>query len=105
MAVIGSALHGEFVVLEGAATVTERIQTGSVTAVSSTGITVKSADGFSATYVVGSDLDVSAFPTGSDVTVIARVRGTTATATSVAAARTTNTGGAAGGFGRSRAGS
>ena len=94
LSVIGSALHGEFVVADGSTTITERIQTGAVTAVSSTSLTVKSTDDFSATYVIGSWLDVSGFPTGTNVTVVAKVSGTTVTATSVTAARTATTGGA-----------
>ena len=102
MAVIGSALHGEFVVADGTATITERIQTGSVSSVSSTGITVESSDDFAATYVVGSGVDVSAYPAGTEVTVIAKVSGSTVTATSVTAARSTASG--AGGFGGGPAG-
>ena len=97
MAVIGGALHGEFVVPDGTATVTERIQTGLVTAMSSTGLSVKSSDGFSATYVLGSGVDVSAFPAGTDVTVIAKVSGSTVTAISVTAARSSAAAGGPGG--------
>ncbi len=98
LAVIGGALHGEFVVPDGTATVTERIQTGLVTAVSSTGLSVKSSDGFSATYVLGSGVDVSAFPAGTDVTVIAKVSGSTVTATSVTAARSSSAAAPGGSF-------
>jgi hypothetical protein len=86
MSVIGNALHGDFTVVEGTATVVERLQTGSVTEVSSSSITVKSTDGFTATYAVGSGLDLSAFTAGSSVTVLAKVSGKVATATSVTAA-------------------
>ncbi|MET3805411.1 hypothetical protein ABIB25_002412 [Nakamurella sp. UYEF19] len=58
-----------------------------------------STDDYSAAYTLTSDLDVSAFTTGTgtDVTVIAKVSGTTVTATSIAAARTA--GGISGGTG------
>ena len=85
---IGTALHGEFVVASGSSTVTERVQTGAVAAVSSTSITVKSTDDYSATYAVGSGLDVSPYTAGTDVTVIATVNGTAVTAFSITAAGT-----------------
>ena len=80
---IGGALHGEFVVADGTGTVTERLQTGSVTSISSSSITVLSTDRFTATYAVPSGVDVSALATGTTVTVIATVDGSTATVTSI----------------------
>jgi hypothetical protein len=50
----GQVLHGEEVVQHGTTYVTIDEQTGKVTAVTSTSITVKSSDGYTATYVVGS---------------------------------------------------
>jgi hypothetical protein len=52
-------LHGEFVVRgKGGKYVTADTQRGSVTAVSPTAITVRSADGFAATYAVNGDTRV-----------------------------------------------
>lgn len=83
------ALHGEYVVSDGNGGYrTERTQTGRVTAISGTALTVASDDGFSATYVVnsstvtgnGSDSTVTA---GTKVMVTATVVGGTATAVRV----------------------
>ncbi len=46
-------LHGEFVTKEKAGYVTMDAQRGSVTAVSPTSVSLKSTDGFTATYAVG----------------------------------------------------
>lgn len=48
----GQLLHGEEVVQQGTKVVTIEEQAGKVTAVSATSITVKSTDGYTATYVV-----------------------------------------------------
>jgi hypothetical protein len=48
----GQLLHGEEVVQQGTKVVTIEEQAGKVTAVSATSITVRSTDGFTATYVV-----------------------------------------------------
>jgi hypothetical protein len=59
------AVHGQFVVpKDGGGYQTVDTQRGSVTAVSSTSITVKSADGFSKTYQVSSDTIVDAHRDG-----------------------------------------
>jgi len=51
-----SALHGEFVVPDGAGGyVTDLTQTGVLTAVSDASITAKSADGFTQTYTISAD--------------------------------------------------
>src|SRR5258708_39143362 len=48
-----TSLHGEFVVPDGAGGyTTELTQTGSVTAISPTSITIRSEDGYSQTYVI-----------------------------------------------------
>lgn len=85
---VAGALHGEFVVADGTGTVTERLQTGAVTSVSSTSLTVQSTDDFTASYTVPSGTDVSALAAGTAVTVIARVDGSTLTVVSIAATRT-----------------
>jgi hypothetical protein len=54
-------LHGEVVVAkEGGGTQTVLVQKGTVTEVSATGVTVRSADGFTTAYVVDGDTKVRA---------------------------------------------
>ena len=85
------AVHGQFVVPKsGGGYQTVDTQRGSVTAVSATSITVKSADGFVKTYQVVSSTNVDAqrdgiatVKTGHQVAVTATVSGSTATAVSV----------------------
>jgi hypothetical protein len=85
------AVHGEFVVPKsGGGFQTIDTQRGSVTAVSATSITVKSADGFIKTYQVMSSTNVDAqrngigsVKTGHQVVVTATVSGGTATAVSI----------------------
>ena len=85
------AVHGQFVVPKsGGGYQTVDTQRGSVTAVSAASITVKSADGFTKTYQVTSTTNVdaqragiSSVKTGNQVTVVATVSGSTATAVSV----------------------
>jgi hypothetical protein len=87
----GGAVHGQFVVPKtGGGYQTVDVQRGKVTAVSSTSLTVKSADGFSATYAVSSSTIVDAqrdgigsVKDGNQVYVTATVSGSTATASSV----------------------
>jgi hypothetical protein len=109
-----NALHGDFVVSSGTGYATERLQTGTVTAVSATDITLKSKDGYTQTYVVGSGTTVdqgsdsiSKVANGNTVTVVAKVDGRTATATTIedttidtrARGGNTGQGGGPGGFG------
>jgi hypothetical protein len=85
------AVHGQFVVPKsGGGYQTIDTQRGSVTAVSATSITVKSADGFSKTYQVVSSTNVDAqrngiatVKTGHQVMVTATVSGSTDTAVSI----------------------
>lgn len=56
---LNAAIHSEYVVLEGSNYVTMAGQAGTVTDVSATSLTVKSEDGFSRTYAVGSDVQVT----------------------------------------------
>jgi hypothetical protein len=80
---LGAALHGTFVVSDGnGGYVTEETQTGKVTALSATSITVLSSDGYSRSYTVTSNA-VSGVATGHTVRVLATVSGQTATATRV----------------------
>ncbi len=86
MAALREALHGDFVVSNGSGGyTTERLQTGDVTALSATSVTLTSKDGYKQTYT----LDGSTQKTGdvkqgdTNVTVVAKVDGTTATATSL----------------------
>ncbi|WP_433089561.1 hypothetical protein ACQP1P_23715 [Dactylosporangium sp. CA-052675] len=91
MTTLGGALHGDFVVKgSNGQYVTERLQTGTVTAVSATSITAKSEDGFSTTFAVGEATKVNNgastiadVKTGATVTVIGTVSGSTATATEI----------------------
>lgn len=84
-------MHGQFVVPKsGGGYQTVDVQRGKVTAVSSTSVTVKSSDGFSATYAVSGSTIVDAqrdgigsVKDGNQVYVTATVSGSTATATSI----------------------
>jgi hypothetical protein len=86
------ALHGQFVVPKsGGGYQTVDVQSGQVTAVSTTSITLKSRDGYTKTYVVASSTMVDAqrdgigsVKAGNQVSVVATVSGATATATNVA---------------------
>jgi hypothetical protein len=83
------ALHGELVVPQedGTGTRTITVQSGSVTEVSATRLTVRSTDGFDATYVVSSSTrlaaggqGISAVEVGHEVMVVATKNGSTLTA-------------------------
>jgi hypothetical protein len=88
---LDGALHGDFVVSDGTGGyVTRRLQSGTVTAVSSTSITAKSADGYSTTFVVSSSTSVDNgvdaignVKTGDTVTVVGTVSGSTTTADTI----------------------
>jgi hypothetical protein len=90
----GGALHGEFVAKDkDGKIVTRVVQSGSVTAVSTTSITLKSEDGFTATYAVNGDTKVrvggdnaaiSGVKTGNTAWVIGTKSGDTSTATVLA---------------------
>lgn len=101
---LANALHGDFVVADGSGTQTMRLQTGELTAVASDSITVKSTDGYTATYAIGSGVDVSGLTQGATVRVVGTVAGDTATATSVTSGTAGSTGGVGGGQGQSGAG-
>jgi hypothetical protein len=85
------AVHGQFVVgKSGGGYQTVDVQTGKVTAVSTTSITLKSADGFTQTYVITSSTLVDAqrdgigsVKVGNQASLLATVSGSTATATSI----------------------
>lgn len=86
MAAVRDALHGDFVVSNGSGGyTTERLQTGDVTELSATSVTLTSKDGYKQTYT----LDSSTQKTGdvktgdTNVTVVAKVEGQTATAASL----------------------
>jgi hypothetical protein len=84
-------LHGQVVVAKpGGGDQTVDVQNGQVTAVSSTSITLKSSDGFTMSYAVASSTLVDAqrdgigsVKAGNQVSVVATVSGSTATATSI----------------------
>lgn len=56
---LNAAIHSEYVILQDSSYVTMASQAGTVTDVSSDSLTVKSEDGFSRTYAVGADVQVS----------------------------------------------
>jgi hypothetical protein len=88
-----NALHGEFVVKDkDGKIVTRVVQHGQVTAVSATSVTLKSEDGFTASYTVNSDTKVnvggssaaiSGVKTGNQAWVIATKSGDTSTASNL----------------------
>ncbi|MFD9888297.1 hypothetical protein ACFWY9_03070 [Amycolatopsis sp. NPDC059027] len=84
-AALRNALHGDFVVADrdGGYT-TERLQTGDITAISATSISLTSKDGYQQTYTIDSSTKKTGDPkTGQTVTVVAKVSGQTATATTI----------------------
>lgn len=98
-AALANALHGDFVVSVNGANVTDRLQTGTVTAVSATDITLKSTDGYTQTYTINASTSVDNgantigdVAKGNTVTVIAALSGSSATANTID--DTTLTGGA-----------
>jgi hypothetical protein len=102
---LGGVIHGQVTGPKpGGGYQTVDVQRGTVTAVSSSSLTVKSADGFSATYAVSSSTEVNAqaagiatVKTGDTVEVTATVSGGTATAASIIDA--TSIGSSRGSFG------
>jgi len=80
---LGKPLHGSYVTAkQGGGYQTVEVQQGTVTGVSATSITVKSADGFKQTYVVKPDTKVHAnkdgigsVATGDEVAVVALQNG------------------------------
>jgi hypothetical protein len=84
-----NAVHGEFTVSDGKGGYqTEIMQTGSVTAVSSTSLTAKSSDGYTKVYTINASTafgsgTVADIKTGDTVTVVATPSGDNATADSV----------------------
>ncbi len=87
----GDAIHGQLTEPKsGGGYQTVDVQRGTVTAVSSTSITVKSADGYSATYAVATSTEVNAqaagigtVKVGDSVELVATVSNGTATASSI----------------------
>ena len=77
-------IHGEAVVkaADGTYTTVSSIR-GTVSAVSSTSITVKAEDGFVATYVINADTEGADVKVADVVSVRGTVSGSTATATSI----------------------
>ncbi|NKQ56917.1 hypothetical protein HFP15_29000 [Amycolatopsis sp. K13G38] len=76
---LAGSLHGEYVVSDGnGGYTTELTQTGTVTELSATELTARSADGYTKTYTIGS-AGVSGIANGDTVTVTATASGNTAT--------------------------
>lgn len=87
-AAVGStSLHGEFVVPDGSGGYTAQLtQTGTVTAISPTSITVRSEDGYAQTYVIPStagNAGAPPFAVDDQVVVRATRNGQTATVTNI----------------------
>jgi hypothetical protein len=107
------ALHGQLVVPKsGGGYQTVDVQSGQVTAVSTTSITLKSADGYSKSYAVAGSTIVDAqrdgigsVKVGNQVTVLATVSGSTATATSITDVTLLPRGHGGFGYGRAKSGS
>ncbi|MFF0501302.1 hypothetical protein ACFYU5_33245 [Nocardia aobensis] len=88
MGMVGASLHGQFVIADGnGGYTTEITQTGTVTAVSDTSITAKSADNFSQTYTISGSTQHSDVKVGDTV----RIQGTEANGTATATAITSGT--------------
>jgi hypothetical protein len=84
--IVPPSLHGEYVVADGSGGYrTELTQTGAVTAISPTSITVRSQDGFAQTYVIPNTADGAGAPfaVGDQVVVHATRTGQTATVTNI----------------------
>ncbi len=58
---MGQAVHGEYVVQNNGQYVTELEQTGTITAVSGSQVTVKSVDGYVQAYAISSDTTIASF--------------------------------------------
>lgn len=92
---VTNALHGDFVVQTNTGGyATDRLQTGKVTRVSSTAISLTSPDGYASSYVVTTSTlinrgqtKITEVKTGDTVTVLATLSGKTATATTLIDAR------------------
>jgi hypothetical protein len=85
-AIGASSLHGEFVVADGAGGyTTELTQTGTVTAISTTSITVRSEDGYRQTYAIPNAAGSAGAPFAVDDQVVVRAtrNGQTATVTTI----------------------
>ena len=91
---LSAAVHAEYVVLEGTTYTSMAEQLGTVTEVSSTSVTVKSADGFTRSYALGDGVTVSAMQqrrqqsggtgsTGSQLSVADIVSGATVRLTAI----------------------
>ncbi|WP_340685240.1 hypothetical protein LCL61_01945 [Amycolatopsis coloradensis] len=79
-------LHGDFVVSDGNGGYrTERTQTGEITEISATSVSLTSKDGYQQVYTIDASTKKTGEPkTGETVTVNAKVTGSTATATTIA---------------------
>jgi hypothetical protein len=107
------AVHGQLVVPKsGGGYQTVDVQSGQVTAVSTTSITLKSADGYSKSYAVAGSTIVDAqrdgigsVKVGNQVTLLATVSGSTATATSITDLTLLPRGHFGFGYGRAKSGS
>jgi len=89
----GPALHGEFVVSDGnGGYTTELTQTGTVTAISSTSVTAKSADDYSHTYTITATTTSASVKVGDTVSIRGTEKDGTATATAITTGTTSDAG-------------
>jgi hypothetical protein len=94
------ALHGDFTVASDGGYLTERMQTGTVSAPSANSVTVKSEDGYTQTYAIDSSTETPGnLANGSTVTVIAKAPAGAGTATALSIADADAGQGGPGGFG------
>ena len=78
------AVHGESVVSDGNGGFTTALsQTGTITAISATSVSVRSADGYTQTYVIPANAAAPPFGVGDPVTIRATRVGTVATVTTI----------------------
>lgn len=82
---LGQALHGDFTTPDGQGGYrTQRLQSGQVTAISATSLTVASKDNYTQTYAITNTTRKAApVNTGDTITVVATVTGDTATADTI----------------------
>ena len=85
---LSAAVHAEYVVLDGSDYTTKAEQLGTVSDVSSSSVTVKSADGFTRSYALGSDVEVSNTPQRRQQTGTSGTSGTELSVSDIAAGGT-----------------
>lgn len=85
---LSTAVHAEYVELDGSDYTTKAEQLGTVSDVSSSSITLKSADGFTRSYALGSDVQVTNTPQRRQQTGTSGTSGTALSVSDIAAGGT-----------------